>query len=217
MYARNTMTREDSPPADPEREALEQQVRALRERLAFYEGFDQLIQDNVAHARELFRLAATEREAAAEAAERARFESGQREAALRRELESLAVDVDALAGAVNSVRGRISRALGDPANGRVTLPSLVSSSRTAVVVHAVPSARTALSLQRYIGSLTQVREVTAREFAGGVLHLEVTADQPLHVEHFFAWEDPRRIEPLTESADVIELVLKPALVERIGA
>ena len=217
MYARNTMIREDSPLADPDRESLEQQVRSLRERLAFYEGFDQLIQDNVAHARELFRLAAAEREAAAEAANRARYESGQREAALRRELESLVVDVDALAGAVASLGGRISRTLGEPANGRVTLPILVASSPMAVVIHAVPSARTALSLQRFIGSLPMVRDVTAREFAGGVLHLEVTADQPLQVEHFFAWEDPRRVELLTASADVIELVLKPAFVDRIGA
>ena len=61
------MHRPDTPPreADLDRETLAQQVRALQERLAFYEGFDRLIQDNVAHARELFRLAAQEREAAA--------------------------------------------------------------------------------------------------------------------------------------------------------
>ncbi len=57
------MPSSDPPPrqADPNREPLEQQVRALQDRLAFYEGFDRLIQDNVAHARELFRLAAHER------------------------------------------------------------------------------------------------------------------------------------------------------------
>ncbi len=56
--------------SDSDRETLEQQVRALQERLAFYEGFDRLIQDNVAHARELFRLAAQEREAASTAIDR---------------------------------------------------------------------------------------------------------------------------------------------------
>jgi hypothetical protein len=68
VHARDTTLRD--PEAD--RETLEQQVRNLQDRLAFYEGFDLLIQDNVAQARELFRRAAQEREAASAASQRAR-------------------------------------------------------------------------------------------------------------------------------------------------
>ena len=47
---------DDRPPANtPSDVELRQQIRQLHERLAFYEGFDALIQDNVTHARELFR------------------------------------------------------------------------------------------------------------------------------------------------------------------
>ena len=75
--------REDLPVSPAERAALEREIRALQERVAFYEGFDHLIQDNVAQARELFRLAAQEREAAANAADRTRLAAGQREAVYR--------------------------------------------------------------------------------------------------------------------------------------
>lgn len=217
MYARDTTPRDVPQPSGDDTASLERQVRVLQERLAFYEGFDQLIQDNVAHARELFRLAAVERESAAEAASRSARASGEREAALRRELEAIAADVDGLARTVNALRGRVSRALGDPIDGWVTAEASVESYSSAVVIHAVPSARTALSLQRFVASLPDVLEVTAREFAGGVLHLEIRANAPLHVEQFHAWEDPRRIEALTERPDVIEFALRPANVERLRA
>ena len=103
---------------DPDRETLEleQQVRTLQERLAFYEGFDRLIQDNVAHARELFRLAAQEREAASTAIEQARHDAGRREAHLRGELEQIASDLRQLSTAVEALSDRVARALGEPAS-----------------------------------------------------------------------------------------------------
>lgn len=211
--ARDTTPRELS--QDPE--SLHGQIRSLQERLAFYEGFDQLIQDNVAHARELFRLAASEREAATEAGNRARSEGGQREAALRAELEAIAAEVDGLAEAIDALGRRVAWVLGAAPNGRVALPGPATPRAVAVVVHGVPSARTALSLQRFVASLPQVSEVAAREFAGGVLRLDVQTREPLHRDQFVDWEDPRRIEPLTERSDVLELALKPALVERVGA
>jgi hypothetical protein len=217
VFARDTSHHGDTRTSDPDAESLAQQVRILQERLAFYEGFDQLIQDNVAHARELFRLAAREREAASAAADRATRESGKRDAALRRELAAIGDELDALARALDALGRRVARALDASPNGWVDLPQSVTALSTAVVIHAVPSARTALSLQRFVASLPNVLEVTAREFSGGVLHLEVSASEPLQIEHFYAWEDPRLIEPLTERPDVIELALKPAPVERLGA
>jgi hypothetical protein len=199
--------------SDVDRETLEQQVRNLQERLAFYEGFDLLIQDNVAQARELFRRAAQEREAASAVTSQARRDAGLREAHLRAELQLIASDLQELSHAVEALTGRVARALGDPThhngglNGAVPLPRSRTEQPFAVVVHGVPSARTALSLQRFVASLPQVSNVSAREFVGGVLRLEARVNDRLQVAQFLTWEDPRQIEVLTERPDVIELAL----------
>jgi hypothetical protein len=200
--------------ADRETLELEQQLRALQDRLAFYEGFDQLIQDNVAHARELFRLAAQEREAASTTIEQARHDAARREAHLRGELVQIASDLDQLRHTVEALSDRVARALGEPAsnNGSTSIaPSaeVRAEQPVAVVVHGVPSAREALSLQRFVASLPQVADVSAREFVGGVLRLEVRVRDQLEVAQFLTWGDAGRFEALTERPDVLELELVP--------
>jgi hypothetical protein len=206
VYALDSTPRDAAPEHD--REALEQHIRGLQERLAFYEGFDLLIQDNVAQARELFRLASMEREAATSATERARRESNQREAALRGELEAIAAELTELEHAVNALSRRVALALGESSNGWVAPAKVREAHPMAVVVHGVPSARTALSLQRYVASLPQVADVSAREFAGGVLRLDARVRERLLADQFAGWDDPRRMLPLTERPDVIELELQ---------
>jgi hypothetical protein len=210
----------DMPLHEPEsdRETLEQQVRSLQERLAFYEGFDLLIQDNVAHARELFRRAAQEREAASAAMQHVRRDAGLREAHLRTELELIGSELEELARAVEELSARVARVLGEPASDNGwSSRDMPLQTRTeqplAVIVHGVPSARTALSLQRFIASLPQVTAVSAREFVGGVLHLDARVSDRIQAEQFLTWADPRQIEALTERPDVIELALhEPAAV-----
>ena len=207
--------------SDADREALEQQIRTLQERLAFYEGFDRLIQDNVAHARELFRLAAQEREEAANAIDQARHDAGRREAHLRGELELLATDLRQLSQIVEALTDRVARALGEPANrngGTDAAPADVRSERpVAVVVHGVPSAREALSLQRFVASLPQVTDVSAREFVGGVLRLDARVRDRLEVVQFLTWVDAQHVETLTERPDVLELVLREPAARPAGA
>ncbi len=187
---------------------LEQQVRHLQERLAFYEGFDLLIQDNVTNARELFRLAAQEREAATANANRARWESGQREAAMRRELEAVAADLQALAASVEALTRRVAMALGDPAPDVAVRSPALSNQKVAIVVHGVPSARMALSLQRHVGALPQVADVSAREFAGGLLRLDASVRGAISLDQLGEWENGHRLHLLTERPDVIEIALE---------
>ena len=199
--------------AEPDQESLAHQIRVLQERLAFYEGFDRLIQENVAHARELFRLAAQEREAAAAAIVQTRRDAGRREALLRGELEQIASDLSQVSRMVETLSSRVSRALGEPAlQNDGTEPASgddpPGEQAVAVVVHGVPSAGTALSLQRFVASLPQVADVSAREFVGGVLRLDARARDSLGAAQFLAWSDANSIEPLTERADVLELVLR---------
>ena len=218
MTVPDTMPR----PSDLDRETLEQQVRALQERLAFYEGFDRLIQDNVAHARELFRLAAQEREAASTAIDQARHDAGRREAHLRGELVHIGSDLEQLAHAVEALSARVARTLGEPAsNNGSTHSALATEARTeqpvTVVVHGVPSAREALSLQRFVASLPQVADVSAREFVGGVLRLDARVRDQLEVAQFLTWADSQHIEALTERPDVLELVLREPAAHPAGA
>jgi hypothetical protein len=197
--------------SNPDRETLEQQVRTLQERLAFYEGFDRLIQDNVAHARELFRLAAHERVAASTAIDQAQHDAGQREVYLRGELELIASDLRQLSQLVEALAGRVARALIEQASQNVSTEFAIAGMRdeqpVAVVVHGVPSAREALSLQRFVASLPQVADVSAREFVGGVLRLDARVRDRLEVAQFLTWTDAQQIEALTERPDVLELVL----------
>jgi hypothetical protein len=205
--------------SDSDRETLEQQLRALQERLAFYEGFDRLIQDNVAHARELFRLAAQEREAAT-VVDRARHDASRREAHLRGELELIASDLRQLSQIVETLADRVARALGEPSqNGweDSALAEAPTEQPVSVVVHGVPSAREALSLQRFVASLPQVADVSAREFVGGVLRLDARVRDQLQVAQFHTWGHAWGIEALTERPDVLELVLREPVRSPVGA
>ena len=202
-----------------DRDLLEQQIRSLQERLAFYEGFDLLIQDNVAQARELFRRAAQEREAAASTAERARREATEHEETLRAEIAAIGAELEKVQQTVKALSGRIARVLGTAEEDDGWHAAVPTSAERplAVVVHGVPSARTALSLQRFIASLPQVADVSAREFVGGVLRLDARVQDRLLVDQFTAWGDPRRIETLTERADVIEFALQEPAALSAGA
>jgi hypothetical protein len=205
--------------SDSDRETLEQQLRALQERLAFYEGFDRLIQDNVAHARELFRLAAQEREAAT-VVDRARHDASRREAHLRGELQLIASDLRQLSQIVETLADRVARALGEPSqNGweDSALAEAPTEQPVSVVVHGVPSAREALSLQRFVASLPQVADVSAREFVGGVLRLDARVRDQLQVAQFHTWGHAWGIEALTERPDVLELVLREPVRSPVGA
>ncbi len=207
------LTHQAFPPTDdtPSPDHLQQENRQLRERLAFYEGFDLLIQDNVTSARELFRLAMQERENASMHTNRARWESGQRETEMRRELEAISGELQALAGNVAALSARVAQALGDPVSiAALPQPAPRATSQVAIVVHNVPSAKLALSLQRYVGGLPQVSDVSAREFVGGMLRLDARVDGRLTMSQLEPWQNGRHLHRLTERPDVIEMALEEA-------
>lgn len=79
-----------------------------------------------------------------------------------------------------------------------------------VLVHGVPRAATALSLQRHLAALDHISGVEAREYAEGVLRLQVTSTRPLEFSDLESWEDGQGIEPVHLHADVIEVRLPGA-------
>ncbi len=83
-----------------------------------------------------------------------------------------------------------------------TLPHI-----TMVLVHGVPRAATALSLQRHLAALDHVESVEAREYAEGILRLQVVASPPLRLDDITRWEAAPGLEPLHVLDDVIEVRL----------
>jgi hypothetical protein len=79
-----------------------------------------------------------------------------------------------------------------------------------VLVHGVPRAAAALSLQRHLAGLDHVEGVEAREFAEGILRLQVTARTPLALDDLRAWDAGAELEPVHVQDDVIEVRLPGA-------
>jgi hypothetical protein len=73
--------------------------------------------------------------------------------------------------------------------------------------HGIPDAGTALKLQRFIGDIGGINRVEAREFAEGILRLQVTANRPLRSADFSAWSGAKALRITREQPHVIEATL----------
>lgn len=73
--------------------------------------------------------------------------------------------------------------------------------------HGIPDPGTALQLQRHLNEIDAVTSVEAREFAGGILRLQVSASRPLRDTDFQSWKGSRSIRILREQSHVIEATL----------
>ncbi len=77
-----------------------------------------------------------------------------------------------------------------------------------VIAHHVTRATIALSLQRYLGDLKAVAGVEAREFAEGVLRMQVTAHQPFTRHDFSGWNDGGQFTVVELQPNIVELALE---------
>lgn len=73
--------------------------------------------------------------------------------------------------------------------------------------HGIPDPGTALQLQRHLNEVDAVTSVEAREFAEGILRLQVSASRPLRGTDFQSWQGSRPIRILREQSNVIEATL----------
>ncbi|MGH2558810.1 MAG: hypothetical protein ACRDJH_07080 [Thermomicrobiales bacterium] len=76
-----------------------------------------------------------------------------------------------------------------------------------VLAHCLPDAAAAKSLREHLAGLAQVSAVEPREFAEGVLRLDVTTSEPLLVADLRGWTIGGAFEPVTERDDLIEIRL----------
>jgi len=82
-----------------------------------------------------------------------------------------------------------------------------SAAATTVLVHGVPRATTALSLKRYLEGLEQVHSVEPREYAEGILRLQVSSDRPVGLDDLRGWPEGNALEPVSVSDDFVEVRL----------
>jgi hypothetical protein len=76
-----------------------------------------------------------------------------------------------------------------------------------VLAHHLPDAAAARSLREHLAGLAQVSAVEPREFAEGVLRLDVTAREPVAVADLRGWTTAGTVEAVTERDDLIEFRL----------
>jgi hypothetical protein len=93
-----------------------------------------------------------------------------------------------------------------PTDAPSTSTELAANS-TIVLVHGVPRATTALSLKRYLEGLAHVGNVEPREFAEGILRLEVSGDRPLAFDDLRSWSEGETLEPVHLRDDLVEVRL----------
>jgi hypothetical protein len=81
---------------------------------------------------------------------------------------------------------------------------------TTLLVHGVPRASAALALKSYIEQLDFVSAVEPREFAAGLLRLQVDGSRSITLGDLAGWTMADRIELKNAGADLLELGLIPA-------
>jgi hypothetical protein len=195
-------------------DALRKALDTANQRLALYEGFDRLIEDQVRRAGETVREVVALRDEASHASTWI---------PLAAEVDAIAADVQSLARAVASLGERVDRlraSLGPGIATTGTLPAATTEGAGTVdpgsgpstldlIVHQVPDTATAVSVQRFVTGLGPVAVVDVREFAEGVLRLRLTVDGPVDASAFASWDEPHRIHPLHQSPTLIELAMEP--------
>ncbi|HET9662338.1 MAG TPA: hypothetical protein VFP05_18570 [Thermomicrobiales bacterium] len=251
--------------ASESKSQVETDLDRARERLSFYEQFDEIIKQNIASSSALLKEASARFDSDF-AEERDRYRTllseilddvtllqAQSERLARRvndALDELETNLPAAAEAVASVapgivaeappeaaavigsaatgtRKRPDRAKPAPAEpappartvpDSPVLPKVApvaelppsGPASTTLLVHGVPRASAALGLKSYIEQLDFVSAVEPREFAAGLLRLQVDGSRPLTLGDLSGWNMAARIELKNTGADLLELGLAPA-------
>jgi len=81
---------------------------------------------------------------------------------------------------------------------------------TTLLVHGVPRASAALGLKSYIEKLDFVSTVEPREFAAGLLRLQIDGARPLGLDDLSGWNMADRIQLRNAGTDLLEVDLASA-------
>lgn len=270
--------------ADSHNAGTDEELSRLRERLAYYESFDQLIQKSVADAGEILREAVEMREQAARetstAATRTIEQRERQIAAFRALYSEMLDDITALQGQAERLARRLSDAIDaleaelqpeiafpaladsltveiaatiedvpdplDPPDSPPVLPPLAEiavseepetesapvpsteareetseptlspemADRFVLLVHGVANAAAALSLKSYLEQLDAVSRVEPREFAAGLLRLQLNVSRGLRAEDLAGWSKTGTMTTVHARPGLLEISLSQAIESR---
>jgi hypothetical protein len=254
--------------ASKSKSQVESDLDLARERLSFYEQFDEIIKQNITSSSALLKEASARLDSDV-AVERGRHRAllsdildgltvlqsqseklarrvtdalDEIEGAVPHSAESVAPEAAVLglsteappeaAAVVNAAAGSTSRSSGKakpveaaavavaatepaPASTAGTAPAIAAAdfshpTTTTLLVHGVPRASAALGLKSYIEKLDFVSTVEPREFAAGLLRLQVDGARPLGLGDLSGWNMADRIQLRNAGNDLLEVDLAPA-------
>lgn len=112
--------------------------------------------------------------------------------------------------AVEIAESVVSQAPAAPPVTSPTASTLSPTATTTLLVHGVPRASAALGLKSHIEKLDFVTTVEPREFAAGLLRLQVDGARPLSLGDLSGWSLADRIQLRNASNELLEVDLTPA-------
>jgi hypothetical protein len=196
--------------------------RALRQRLAFYEGFDGIINENVRRSAELLRDAEQQHAAALIAAASARTEQ-------ERLFDDLAVEIEAVSSRLAALAQRVAQARAslDPSNpGTASSPQAlfaidpaasasapdpaIGAGETQIVLHGIDDLATAQAIRFRIAGIPGVTTAEPKEFTGGLLRLAVHSGRTLALDELRRSVSPLSLVEIDGGPGVIALRVEGA-------
>jgi hypothetical protein len=180
----------------------DRELNALRERMHQLESIDSVIAESVRRSRALL-------DEAQELRDRA-----------RRELNEARAEIDRDRAELVAIARRILGDSSPPIAAPVAYPVQLTSEPTAaisgpetnysIIVQGVTRPAVATGLRAHLMAQPGITAVDPREFAEGVLRLQVVSSVPIADGHFLGWKDGDGLTLLAQPGHVIEIVLPGA-------
>lgn len=178
---------------------------ALRERMQQLESFDEVIAESVRRARTLL-------EEASELRDRARQELSEARAEIDRDRAELVTIARRILGdspeqpaplPVSTIHATATASL------PLTMPVEAARNNT-IIVHGVSRPAVATGLRAHLMAQPGVTAVDPREFAEGILRLQVVSTVPIGEPLFTGWKDGEGLTVVQQAPNVVEVVLPGA-------
>jgi ElaB/YqjD/DUF883 family membrane-anchored ribosome-binding protein len=188
-------------------------IDALRAKMRQLESFDEVIAESVRRTRSML-------EEAAELRDRARTELAEARTALERDRAALDQDRAELVALARRILGETPIEPAPPVPAEPPAPAPVVPSpatgdpergqNSTIIVHGVTRPAVATGLRAHLMAQPGVTAVDPREFAEGILRLQVVSTVPIAEPLFNGWNDGAGLAVIQQSPGVIEVVLPGA-------
>ena len=191
----------------------DRELDALRERMRELESFDEVIAESVRRTRALL-------EEASDLRNRARAELAEARAEIDRDRAELVAIAQRILGG-STTPSSIQRPettppapslepVAEPAIQKPAARPTEPAANNTIIVHGISRPAVATSLRAHLMAQQGVTAVDPREFAEGMLRLQVTASVPMTEGLFAGWKDGAGLTVVQQAPGTVEVVLPGA-------